>query len=226
MRNFTIRQMIVGVCVLLLLVVFPLLVNKPVHLHVIILVFMFGMLGTAFARTVLGNADPKIGLLNIGEEDSKGSELARAANEMLRRSGLNFVGNIEGRDLLKNTADVVVTDGFTGNVSLKLLEGCSSVLFTKMKEAASSGLRPKLGGLLLKPALRRLRAGLDPEEYGGTYLLGVRGLVLICHGNSSRRAIANALRFGAEALRKGVLPAVDEELERMAKHLGAGPPAG
>ena len=193
---------------------------RPEHL------LEFGMLGTAFARTVLGNADPKIGLLNIGEEDSKGSELARTANDMLRRSGLNFVGNVEGRDLLKNTADVVVTDGFTGNVSLKLLEGCSSVVFTKMKEAASSGLRPKLGGLLLKPALRRLRAGLDPEEYGGTYLLGVRGLVLICHGNSSRRAIANALRFGAEALRKGVLPAVDEELERMAKHLGAGPPAG
>jgi glycerol-3-phosphate acyltransferase PlsX len=184
---------------------------RPEHL------LEFGVLGTAFARTVLGNASPRVGLLNIGEEDSKGSELARAANEMLRASGLNFVGNVEGRDLLRNTADVVVTDGFTGNVALKLLEGCSSVLFARLKEVASTGLRPRLGGLLLRPALRGLRAGLDPEEYGGTYLLGVRGLVLICHGNSSRKAIANALRFGADALHKGVLPAVDEELERMGK---------
>ncbi len=177
----------------------------------------FGMLGTAFARTVLGNDRPRVGLLNIGEEDSKGSELARAANELMRRSPLNFVGNVEGRDLLKNTADVVVTDGFTGNVALKLLEGCSSALFTRLREAASSDRRAKLGGLLLRPAIRRLRGGLDPEEYGGTYLLGVRGLVLICHGNSSRKAIANALRFGSEALRRGVLEAVDEELERMTK---------
>jgi phosphate acyltransferase len=188
---------------------------RPEHL------LEFGVLGTAYARTVLGMAEPRVGLLNIGEEDSKGSELARGANDLLRRSALNFVGNVEGRDLLRNTADVVVTDGFTGNVALKLLEGCSSALFARMKEAASSGLRPKLGGILLRPALRRLRAGLDPEEYGGTYLLGVRGLVVICHGNSSRRAIANALRFGADALRKGVLPAVDEELERMSRRFGS-----
>jgi glycerol-3-phosphate acyltransferase PlsX len=184
---------------------------RPEHL------LEFGVLGSAFARAVLGKAEPRVGLLNIGEEDTKGSELARTANEMLRRSALNFVGNVEGRDLLKNTADVVVTDGFTGNVALKLLEGCSSGLFARIKEAASGSRRAKLGGLLLRPALRKLRAGLDPEEYGGTYLLGVRGLVLICHGNSSRRAIANALLFGADALRKGVLGAVDEELERLTK---------
>jgi len=187
---------------------------RPEHL------LEFGILGTAFARTVLGTAEPRVGLLNIGEEDSKGSELARTANDLLRRSPLNFVGNVEGRDLLRNTADVVVTDGFTGNVALKLLEGCSSTLFAKMKEAAAGGLRSRLGGMLLRPALRQLRAGLDPEEYGGTYLLGVRGLVVICHGNSSRRAIANALRFGADALRKGVLPAVDDELERIIGGLG------
>ncbi len=175
----------------------------------------FGVLGTAYARTVLNVAEPRVGLLNIGEERSKGSELARAANGLLGESGLNFIGNVEGRDLLQNTADVVVTDGFTGNVALKLLEGCSSAVFARMKEAASAGVRARVGGVLLRPALRRLRAGLDPEEYGGTYLLGVKGLVVICHGNSSRRAIANALRFGAEALRRGVLPAVDEELEKM-----------
>jgi glycerol-3-phosphate acyltransferase PlsX len=191
---------------------------RPEHL------LEFAILGTAYARTVLGTAEPRVGLLNIGEEKSKGNELARATHGLLEESGLHFVGNVEGRDLLQNTADVVVTDGFTGNVALKLLEGCSSSLFARMKEAASSGARAKIGGMLLRPALRRLRAGLDPEEYGGTYLLGVRGLVVICHGNSSRRAIANALRFGAEALRKGVLPGVDEELARIAERLGSAAP--
>jgi phosphate acyltransferase len=172
----------------------------------------FGVLGTAYARTVMGTPEPRVGLLNIGEEESKGSELAQASYRRLKASGLDFVGNVEGRDLLRNTAEVVVTDGFTGNVALKLLEGCSATLFTRVKEAATSGARAKAGGVLLKPALRRLRAGFDPEEYGGTYLLGVKGLVVICHGNATRKAVANALRFGAGALRRGVLTGVDVEV--------------
>jgi glycerol-3-phosphate acyltransferase PlsX len=172
----------------------------------------FGVLGTAYARTVMGTPEPRVGLLNIGEEESKGSELAQASYQRLKASGLSFVGNVEGRDLLRNTAEVVVTDGFTGNVALKLLEGCSATLFTRVKEAATSGTRAKAGGILLKPALRRLRAGFDPEEYGGTYLLGVKGLVVICHGNATRKAVANALRFGAGALRRGVLTGVDAEV--------------
>jgi phosphate acyltransferase len=175
----------------------------------------FGALGSAYARTVLGMASPKVGLLNIGEEESKGSELARAAHELLAGSGLNFVGNVEGRDLLTNAADVVVTDGFTGNVALKLLEGCASAFFSRIKGAAASSTRAKVGGMLLRPALRGLRSALDPEEVGGACLLGVRGLVVICHGNSSRKAITNALLFGAEALRKGILPGVVAELERV-----------
>jgi len=199
---------------------------RPEHL------LEFGALGTAYARVVLGMAQPRVGLLNIGEEESKGSELARAAHGALRASGLNFVGNVEGRDLLRNVADVVVTDGFTGNVALKLLEGCSSSLFARIRTAASGSTRAKLGGMLLRPALRGLRASLDPEEYGGTYLLGVRGLVVICHGNSTRQAIAHALLFGADALRKGVLGSVDEEMARIAAGTGdtavaagGGPPA-
>jgi glycerol-3-phosphate acyltransferase PlsX len=172
----------------------------------------FAVLGTAYARTVMGLPKPRVGLLNIGEEKSKGDELAQASYRGLEASGLNFVGNVEGRDLLRNTADVVVTDGFTGNVALKLLEGSSSVLFTRLKEAARSSARARTGGLLLRPALRELRAGFDPEEYGGTYLLGVRGLVVICHGNSTRKAVANALRFGADALRRGVLAGIDVEV--------------
>lgn len=181
---------------------------RPEHL------LEFGVLGSAYARTVLGMESPRVGLLNIGEEESKGSELARAAYEMLAGSGLRFVGNVEGRDLLKNAADVVVTDGFTGNVALKLIEGCASSIFTRVRAAAKSSVRAKIGGMLLKPALRGLKASLDPEEVGGACLLGVRGLVVICHGNSSRRAIANALLFGAEALRKGILPGVAAELKR------------
>jgi len=181
----------------------------------------FGILGTAFAKIVLGVDRPRVGLLNIGEECEKGSELARAAHGLLRESGLEFIGNVEGRDLLRGIADVVVTDGFTGNVALKLLEGCASSLFLRIRQAASSSVSAKIGGLLIRPALRRVRAGLDPEEYGGTYLLGVRGLVVICHGNSSSRAIANALRFGAEALRKGVLSHVEEEFTRLAGSAGA-----
>jgi glycerol-3-phosphate acyltransferase PlsX len=172
----------------------------------------FGVLGSAYARAAMGVAEPRVGLLNIGEERGKGNELAQASYEALEVSGLNFVGNIEGRDLLRNAAHVVVTDGFTGNVALKLLEGSSSVLFHLLKDAARSSVRAQTGGLLLKPALHKLRAGFDPEEYGGTYLLGVRGLVVICHGNATRKAVANALRFGADALRRGVLSAIDAEV--------------
>ena len=175
----------------------------------------FGILGTAFASAALGIGRPSVGLLNIGEESEKGSELARASHELLGGSVLEFVGNVEGRDLLSGAADVVVTDGFTGNVALKLLEGCSSSLFSRVRVAARSSLRAKVGGVLLRPALRGVKADLDPEEYGGTYLLGVRGLVVICHGNSSSKAIANALRFGAEALRRGVLSTVETQMEEL-----------
>jgi glycerol-3-phosphate acyltransferase PlsX len=179
---------------------------RPEHL------LEFGVLGAAYARAVLGQVEPRVGLLNIGEEEGKGNELAIGAHALLKKSGLNFVGNVEGRDLLTNMADVVVTDGFTGNVTLKVLEGCSVSLFTRIRQAAQGGALSKTGGMLLRPALRGVRADLDPEAYGGAYLLGVRGLSVICHGNSSRVAIANALKFGADALRKGVLQAVEREV--------------
>ncbi len=185
----------------------------------------FGVLGTAYARAVLGRVEPRVGLLNIGEEKGKGNELAVGAHRLLAASPLNFIGNVEGRDLLTNKADVVVTDGFTGNVALKLLEGCASAIFTRVKEAAETDFRTRAGGMLLRPKLRGLRTMLDPEEYGGTYLLGVGGLVVICHGNSSRRAIANALRFGAEALNKGVLEAVEREVSSIVEHMDTSAPS-
>ncbi len=135
---------------------------------------------------------------------------------MLKSSTLDFVGNVEGRDLLDNTADVVVTDGFTGNVALKLLEGCSSTLFARIKEAAASGATRQGGRACCSgPRCAGCERGSIRRNTGARICWACRGLVLICHGNSSRRAIANALLFGAEALRKGVLAAVDEELGRM-----------
>ena len=181
---------------------------RPEHL------LEFGVLGSIFARLSLGIESPRVGLLNIGEEATKGSELALQAHALLAASDLRFVGNVEGRDLLFDLADVVVTDGFTGNVGLKLLEGTARALLLRLKDAAGRDARSKVGGLLLRPALRDMRASLDPEEYGGTYLLGVRGLVVICHGNSSRRAITNALLFGADAVRRRVVESVEAELGR------------
>lgn len=179
---------------------------RPEHL------LEFGILGSVFARLALDIERPRVGLLNIGEEDTKGNWLALGAYPLLAASGLDFVGNVEGRDLLFGAADVVVTDGFTGNVALKLLEGTARALFLRVREASNADLRGRVGGALLRPALRRVRAALDPEEYGGTYLLGLRGLVVICHGDSSRKAVANALEFGARAVRQGVVEAVEEEL--------------
>ena len=179
---------------------------RPEHL------LEFGVLGAAYSRAVLGRVEPRVGLLNIVEEEGKGNELAIVAHRLLRESGLNFFGNVEGRDLLTNKVDVVVTDGFTGNVSLKVLEGSAASILERMKAAAHSGALAKTGGMLMHTALQKVRDDLDPEAYGGAYLLGVRGLAVICHGNSSRLAIANALKFGADALAKGVLQAVDREV--------------
>jgi phosphate acyltransferase len=175
----------------------------------------FAAMGAVFSRRVLGIERPRIGLLNIGEEESKGSEMAREAHRLLAETQPDFVGNVEGRAVLFNAADVVVTDGFTGNVALKVMEGTAASLMQRMRLVAGRDLRSKVGGALLRPGLREVRAALDPEEYGGTYLLGVRGLVVICHGNSSRKAIANALRFGAEAVRQGVVEEVGAELSRI-----------
>jgi glycerol-3-phosphate acyltransferase PlsX len=173
----------------------------------------FAVLGVAYCRAALECPRPRVGLLNIGEEEGKGNDLAISAYRLLKESGLDFVGNIEGRDLLLNKADVVVTDGFTGNVALKIMEGSASSLLARVHSmAGDAGVRGKTGGAFLRTGLRALRSDLDPEEYGGTYLLGVQGLSIICHGNASRHAVANALTFGAQALQRGVLQAVELEV--------------
>lgn len=179
---------------------------RPEHL------FQFAHMGAVFAREVLGVAEPRVGLLSIGEEDEKGNELTLAAHALLREGGLEFQGNVESRELLHGAADVVVTDGFTGNIALKLLEGTIKTLLDALRTEISSTARGKLGGLLIRPAARGLRTRLDPETYGGAYLLGLRGLVVIAHGNSSRRAIANAIRLAARGVEHGVVESLSQTM--------------
>ena len=184
---------------------------RPEHL------VQFGHMGSVFAQEALGIAAPRVALLSIGEEPEKGNRLVRETHELLAGTELNYTGNVEGRDLLGAAADVVVCDGFTGNVALKTLEGGIGTTMGAFREALGSNLRSKLGGLLIRPAARELRAKLDPDTYGGAYLLGLRGLVVIAHGNSSRTATANAIRLGARGVEGRVVERVAARLAEPAE---------
>ncbi len=174
----------------------------------------FAHMGAVFAEEILGVANPEIRLLSIGEEPEKGNQLTLDAHQLLASStDLNFAGNAEGRDLLSGAADVVVTDGFTGNVALKVTEGTIKSLLDGLREEITATPRGRLGGLLIRPAAHRLRDRLDPDAYGGAYLLGLRGLAVIAHGNSSRRAITNAIRLAARGVENDVVG-------RLAQNLG------
>ena len=159
----------------------------------------FAVMGRLLAREVLQIPEPRVGLLSIGEESGKGSELVQQTYAALEGTE-GFVGNVEGRDIPQGSVDVVVTDGFTGNVALKLYEGAGAVMFNEIKLTLNSSLRGKLGGMLARPAIRRLRAKFDVDEYGGAYLVGVRGLVVIGHGNAGGYAIANAIHLCARGV--------------------------
>ncbi|MFL5944515.1 MAG: phosphate acyltransferase PlsX [Gaiellaceae bacterium] len=172
----------------------------------------FAHMGAVFAEEILDVRNPEIRLLSIGEEAEKGNQLTLEAHDLLAASKLNFAGNTEGRDLLRGGADVVVTDGFTGNVALKLLEGTIKNLLDAFREEITATTRGKLGGLLIRPAARRLRDRLDPDTYGGAYLLGLRGLAVIAHGNSSRRAITSAVRLAARGVEHDVVGRLAERV--------------
>src|SRR6476646_7468329 len=182
--------------------------NRPEHLH------QFAHMGAVFGEELLDVANPEVRILSIGEEEEKGNHLAIEAHRLLREdSRLNFAGNAESRDLLRGAADVVVTDGFTGNIALKLLEGTIRELLDALRDELTATAYGKLGGLLIRPAARRLRSRFDPDTYGGAYLLGLRGLAVVAHGNSGRRAIANAIRLAARGVENDVVGRVQERLE-------------
>ncbi len=177
----------------------------------------FATMGVVFAEEILGIARPRVRLLSIGEEPEKGSRLALEAHELLAASDLDFRGNAEGRDVLEGAADVLVADGFTGNVTLKAVEGTIRTLLESLSEEIRASTTGKLGGLLIRPAARRLRARLDPDTYGGAYLLGLRGLVVIAHGNSSSKAIANAVRLAARGVEHDVVGRLAARLPQQAE---------
>ena len=179
---------------------------KPEHL------VQFGFMGAVYARRVLEKSDPRVGLLNIGEESSKGNELAQEAHKLLRKSCLNFIGNVEGRDVFRGTADVVVCDGFTGNVVLKFAESVNDHLTGALKREMKRDLKARLGAQLLKPALEKMKSALDYAEYGGAPLLGGNGICIICHGDSSRKAIKNAVLVAKRLVNQDLNSHIEREL--------------
>jgi glycerol-3-phosphate acyltransferase PlsX len=180
---------------------------RPEHL------LQFAHMGSVFAEEILDVPSPEVRLLSIGEEPEKGNQLTLEAHSLLSSAAeLRFTGNTEGRTLLEGEADVVVCDGFTGNVALKTLEGTIRSVLGSLRGEIEASRTAKLGGVLIRPAARHLRERLDPETYGGAYLLGLRGLVVIAHGSSSRRAIANAIALAGRGVEHGVVSRLAERV--------------
>ncbi|NLM37819.1 MAG: phosphate acyltransferase PlsX [Firmicutes bacterium] len=165
----------------------------------------FAVMGSLYATSVLGLSSAKVGLLNIGEEETKGNQLALEAHQLLKSSGLDFIGNVEGKDILMGVADVVVCDGFVGNVILKFAEGMATALFQKMKEVLLQSPVTKLGALAIKPGLQKLKASFDYAEYGGAPLLGVNGVSIISHGRSDAKAFKNAIKAAANGVTQDII---------------------
>jgi len=176
----------------------------------------FALMGSIFANTMMGVRAPSVGLLSNGEEPGKGSDLVRAATPLLEKAPVRYIGNVEGKDLFAGKADVVVSDGFTGNVALKMAEGVADFLFSSISREARKSFTGKVGGALLKPRLRPLRDQVDWRVVGGALLLGVDGEVVIAHGRSDAVAIANALRVARDAADRGVHSVIARDLGALA----------
>lgn len=182
---------------------------KPQHL------LQFGIMGYQYAKKILGNNSPRVGLLSNGEEDTKGNETTLAAFPLLKGAGINFIGNVEGRDIFEGTADVVVCDGFAGNVVLKAGEGMARMLLKMMKEEIAKSLLAKMGTVMAGPALKCLQKRLDYAEYGGAPLLGVNGVSVICHGSSRDKALKNAIRVAMESVDNRLVEAISLNIESL-----------
>ena len=172
---------------------------RPYHL------FQFALMGAAFARDILDYENPKVGILSIGEEEGKGTSVVKDAYDLLKvAKNLNFVGNVEGRDLFLGDVDVVVCDGFVGNIALKLSEGLAySMIHVLKRELFSNGILPKIGTFLAKKAFKKFANVVDYAEYGGAPLLGLQGISFVCHGSSNERAITSAVKMAATYVKKG-----------------------
>jgi phosphate acyltransferase len=184
---------------------------KPEHL------LQFAVMGSVFSQVVRGVSNPKIGLLSNGEEAGKGNELVRNTYPLLEKSGLNYIGNVEGKEVFGGEVDVVITDGFTGNVFMKGSEAVAKLLTDILKEELMSSTRSKLGALLAKPAFASLKNKMDPDEIGAAVLLGINGLVFVGHGRSNARALVSAIRTAHNAVEADLLSALKTAIqERLA----------
>ena len=207
----------IGACIVLDIGVNP--DCKPINL------LQFAIMGSIYAKRVRGVTNPRVGLLSNGEEPGKGNQLVREAYPLLAASGLNFIGNVEGKQVFGGQADVVVTDGFSGNVLLKGSEAVAKLLMDTIREKIQSASPlARLGGWLVKPTLQSLRAMLDPSHEGAAPLLGVNGLVFIGHGRSDALAIKNAVRVAKQAVEAGILNSIRDDIARQMTPASA--PAG
>ncbi len=177
----------------------------------------FAVMGEVYARAVLGAENPRVGLMSLGEEDTKGTAVIRAANSVLRRSELNFVGNVEGGDIFRGEVDVIVTDGFTGNVALKSAEALADSIMRLLRQELVRSPFTRVGALLSRPAFRRVRRRIDPSEYGGAPLLGLAGCCVIGHGRSNPRAIKHGIRTAAEYFVSDVNQQIGAEVRSLAR---------
>ncbi|MFC1538540.1 phosphate acyltransferase PlsX [Candidatus Latescibacterota bacterium] len=179
--------------------------------------YQFGVMGSLYTTHILGYENPRVGLLSIGEERSKGNELTESAYSLLENSELNFIGNIEGRDIFEGIADVVVCDGFVGNVLLKFGESAFGFVAHSLHKKVSKHILWKIGAILLKPAFYKVKEEMSVEEYGGAPLLGVNGVSIICHGNSSPKAIKNAIKVARRLVLEEVNKKIETELSSKAE---------
>jgi glycerol-3-phosphate acyltransferase PlsX len=174
----------------------------------------FAIMGGAYASAILGHENPRVGILTIGEERGKGNELVHEALPLLEASELNFIGNIEGRDIPGGEVDVVVMDGFTGNVLVKFAEGLALLVGDVLRDAARSDPLAIVGGALMSPALKRARQRMDYRQYGGAMLMGVRGVVVIGHGRSDAEAIQNSIAAARKGIEAGLVNTIAESVAR------------
>lgn len=173
----------------------------------------FAIMGSVYAREILGRPNPRVGIISIGEEESKGNELIFKTTELLKKSHLNFVGNVEGKDVIGAKVDIAVCDGFIGNIIIKFAEALGEMVFHFFKKQIKSNMFVKLGAIAMIPAFKKLKKQVDYAEYGGAPLLGLNGICIICHGKSDRRAISNAIRVAGEFVNHNCNKHIIEELE-------------
>lgn len=184
--------------------------SNPQHL------IQFAIMGQIYAEQVLNITNPRVGLLSIGEEKEKGNKLNKSTYELMENDNKisNFIGNVEGRDIFKGNCDVVVCDGFVGNIVLKTTEGVASFVFDLLKDTLTKNLKSKLGALLLKDELKKMKEKVDYKQYGGAPLLGLQGLVIISHGSSDAQAIFSAIKVAREAIQNNVVKIIENKLEK------------